>query len=314
MTSSAATSGTAILGSGGISGFNGAGLGVGTTAASVAPIIEPPASFGVVAPGIYRCSASSLTQGLPAASLRSTLKGKPSVVSSGGQSGIHANASASGISNTTNNNSNSVNSTATGSNNPTSTTITPTESFLASLQLKTVLLLAPEKRPAPLASWCEGNNIQLVHLGLGALANLAEVKAEENGNLNREVRDHLKSFETYSSFPDSGILSLERIVKDSLEILLHQNRLPCLVCDTSGVNETGVVVGCLRRMQRRNFASIRYEYRAFSGNRSRSSHERFIEMFDPDLISLPNPSKLPPWYALQQMDDDMEEANQTAFN
>jgi hypothetical protein len=32
-------------------------------------------------------------------------------------------------------------------------------------------------------------------------------------------------------------------------------------------------------------------------------------MFDPDLISLPKSDKLPPWFALQQMDDDIEEAN-----
>ena len=140
--------------------------------------------------------------------------------------------------------------------------MTPTESFLSSLQLRTILLLAPEKKPAQLASWCASRNIELVHLGLGALADLGETGGEEGNSARERMHPSLslkKSFETYTSLPDSGILSLERIVKDSLEILLRQARLPCLVCDTSGVNETGVVVGCLRRMQRRSFASIRVE-------------------------------------------------------
>jgi hypothetical protein len=306
MSSSASASGSAILGGGSSIASSGGGNAGVPAAAPVAPIIEPPASFGVVAPGIYRCSASSLTKSLPASSTnRQASKAKtlgPTPASALTSNGYLASSSASSYNNS---NSNSNNGAATI--NLTNTTATPTESFLSSLQLKTILLFAPEKRPPPLHSWCENNNVQLIHLGLGALTNVVDLTVERGDSEARGEKGYSPistqpSLETYSSFPDSGILSLERTVKDSLEILLHQSRLPCLICDTSGVNETGVVVGCLRRMQRRNFASIRYEvsqravssvqsdgstlltlaryiqYHAFAGSRSRSSHERFIEV------------------------------------
>lgn len=263
-----------------------------TATALIAPIIEPPAAFCIVAPGIYRCSASSLTQGLPAALSRHARKDK---LASGSSS-----SSASGS-------ANGSNSSTTAQAPATAVPTTPTESFLSSLQLKTIVLLAPEKKPTSLASWCADNHIKLIHLGLGALADREETgNGNEAGELHANGTDLFlstthKSLELYDGLLDLGILSLERIVKDSLEILLHRDRLPCLICDTSGVNETGVVVGCLRRLQRRNFASIRYEvnarqsalalpgpaadfflsfsqYRTFAGNRSRSSHERFIEV------------------------------------
>lgn len=231
---------------------SGAGSGVGGAQgpgaiAPIAPIIEPPASFGIVAPGIYRCSASSLAQGLPNLPRNHHNKAAKTTV---GSSSSSASGSANG-------------SQATLATPPNPST--PSESFLSSLQLKTIVLLAPEKKPRPLAMWCLSNHVQLIHLGLGALADKDE-RSMENSESNNSSVDRLhpslsleKSLESYGGFPDSGILSLERIVKDSLEILLYRSKLPCLVCDTSGVNEAGVVVGCLRRMQRRSFASIRYE-------------------------------------------------------
>jgi hypothetical protein len=258
MSSSTMASGSVISdrtagGTGGGSGVTASGSGSTAAPAPIAPIIEPPAVFGIVAPGIYRCSASSLTQGLPASAPRHSRKDK----FAGGSSSSSASGSANGSQSGTN---------ATNPAAAAAAPATPTESFLSSLQLKTIVLLAPEKKPASLASWCTDNHIQLIHLGLGALADrdepghAHEVGEFINGGDRLQLSFKLqKSMESYEGLPDSGNLSLERIVKDSLEILFHRDRLPCLVCDTSGVNETGVVVGCLRRMQRRSFASIRYE-------------------------------------------------------
>ena len=39
-----------------------------------------------------------------------------------------------------------------------------------------------------------------------------------------------------------------------------------------------MVIGCLRRLQRRNFASICAEYRTIAGKRARAANERFIEV------------------------------------
>ena len=49
-------------------------------------------------------------------------------------------------------------------------------------------------------------------------------------------------------------------------------------CHSSGANEAALVIGCLRRLQRRNFASICAEYRTIAGKRARAANERFIEV------------------------------------
>jgi hypothetical protein len=191
---------------------------------------------------------------------------------------------------------------------------TPTELFLASLQLRTILFLAPEKKPTSLAAWCDVHRIRLIHLGLGALAdeghrtseavatgtqgvtrargasilNSARLATSHRegtfgvaNDTHRKIRVPQTWWELHSATANanpSDRMSLERIAKESLELMLDRSNLPCLVCDMTGVNETGIVVGCLRRMQRFNFASIRLEYRSWAGSRSRASHERFIEV------------------------------------
>lgn len=264
MSSSASVSGSAVVGPGGVGSVGlgtGAGGQQGSSASAVAvtaPLIEPPSSFGIVAPGIYRCSASSLTSGLPIGPVKEwKAKGAGNPTHGAILNGSLGSTFNNHTTNTTSSSS-SIGATTTAA----AAAMTPTESFVSSLQLKTILLLAPEKKPGPLAAWCSNHNVQLIHLGLGALADLGETGGEESNQARERMHPSLslqKSFETYASLPDSGILSMERIVKDSLEIILHRARLPCLICDTSGVNETGVVVGCLRRMQRRSFASIRVE-------------------------------------------------------
>jgi len=89
---------------------------------------------------------------------------------------------------------------------------------------------------------------------------------------------------------------------------LDRTNHPVLIMDTSGIQETGVLVGCLRRMQRWDFASILVEYRSFAGARSRVVNERFIEMFDTDLTTLPPAEKLPFFFAehLRQDEDELD--------
>jgi tyrosine-protein phosphatase SIW14 len=60
------------------------------------------------------------------------------------------------------------------------------------------------------------------------------------------------------------------------------------------VQETGALVGCLRKLQGWNYNSIVVEYRSFAGSKSRYPIEQFIELFDTDLVVLP--SNLPQWY------------------
>ncbi|CAD6985024.1 unnamed protein product [Tilletia controversa] len=115
-----------------------------------------------------------------------------------------------------------------------------------------------------------------------------------------------------ASASQAGLIS-ERMVKDGLEIILDKNNHPVLIMDTSGIQETGVLVGCLRRMQRWDFASILVEYRSFAGTRSRVVNERFIEMYDTDLTTLPPMQDLPPFFAEHLAMDDEELDRQYGF-
>ncbi|KAK0540078.1 hypothetical protein OC842_000652 [Tilletia horrida] len=108
-----------------------------------------------------------------------------------------------------------------------------------------------------------------------------------------------------ASASQAGFIS-ERMVKDGLEIILDKKNHPVMIMDTSGIQETGVLVGCLRRMQRWDFASILVEYRSFAGTRSRTVNERFIEMFDTDLTNLPPQEDLPPFFSEHLLQDEEE--------
>jgi tyrosine-protein phosphatase OCA1 len=101
----------------------------------------------------------------------------------------------------------------------------------------------------------------------------------------------------------------EEVIKTSLELILRAETQPLLICDTSGVERVGVVVGCLRRLQNWNMNSVINEYRSFAGRKTRYTHEQMIEMFDTDLVVIPkNPA---PWccdqIAMDNEDDDRYE-------
>lgn len=282
-------------------GYSGTTSVSGSNPAPIAPIIEPPESFGYVAPGIYRCSASSLIKGLSPVPKRWLTKQQPKFMqmdSSKTITTIHATQMGNTTSNAPFLDGDHGDLPGQGS---AGTPATSTEAFLSSLQLRTVLLLAPEKMPFALAAWCSMHNIKLVHLGLGALAD--SVKANGSTNMigkEGESGTRERSTNGVQVHSAADMMSLERIAKESLELLLNKSNLPCLVCDMNGVSETGIVTACLRRLQRYNFASIRLEYRSFAGNKARSSHERFIEAFDTDMITLPAPEDLPAWLSDQE--------------
>lgn len=201
-----------------------------TASAPVAPVLEPPAVFATVAPGIYRCSSSSLTAGLPPAP-KEWVPPSSSHSNNGNGNGDGSNGNGNG--NGAHDRSSEADEVRSISSSffayqpnplPASSTTAPTlplETFLSTLRLRTILLLAPERRPPALAAWCQVRHIRLVHLGLGALA---DEGASVSSNINCSGMD------LYGNAA-SSIMSLERIVKDSLELLLDVSSLPCLVCD-----------------------------------------------------------------------------------
>ncbi|KAI9092152.1 protein-tyrosine phosphatase [Phlyctochytrium arcticum] len=102
-----------------------------------------------------------------------------------------------------------------------------------------------------------------------------------------------------SNYPNIGWRPVsEELVKDCLELVLNVQNHPIMVMCNSGINDTGTLIGCLRKLQGWNFNSIIVEYRSYAGSKSRYVNEQFIELFDMDLITLPQ--HLPSWFIYQQ--------------
>jgi len=89
---------------------------------------------------------------------------------------------------------------------------------------------------------------------------------------------------------DRSDLSLpiaESTVIDVLKLITNKNNLPILVTCRSGKRITGLIIGCLRKLQRWSLVSILEEYRRLAGHalsKSHQQHEQFIELFDTDLV------------------------------
>lgn len=87
----------------------------------------------------------------------------------------------------------------------------------------------------------------------------------------------------------------ENSIKQALEILADKRNYPLLICCGMGRHRTGTVIGCLRKLQGWNLASVSEEYRRFTGNRGgRILVELLIELFDVDSVKI-NPEIAPEW-------------------
>ncbi len=191
----------------------------------------------------------------------------------------------------------------------------PTTRSYRTLKLRTTSLA--HRRTALAQPHCllQETRIRLLHFGLrrwgtqDISARDKHLAAEENGEETGLDLSFLHSIKHHRPKPrtvqTASPTITEELVKDSLQILLTASYHPILVTDTSGIHEIGVLLGCLRKLQRWNFATILLEYRHFAGNRARATNERFVEMFDTDLITFPDQDQLPYWFREQiQADDD----------
>ena len=137
--------------------------------------------------------------------------------------------------------------------------------FLEGLRLQTALLLSPELPTRALQEFFALNQIHVHHLGLDTW------RLEDK---RRPISDEL--------------------IKEALEAITDVGQHPILLICSSGYHQTGVVVGCLRRLQKWSFAAILSEYRGFSGKKARHSDQQQIEMFDLDLFD--TPATTPMWF------------------
>lgn len=148
--------------------------------------------------------------------------------------------------------------------------------FIKRLNLKTVVQLSPEVPFKIVSAFFDENNIKFIHLGL-------------------------KAWRTDATWKPMT----EELIKEALEIILDVTTHPVLILCTSGVHQTGTLVGCLRKLQYWNITSILQEFRSY-GN-TRFVNEQFVELFDTDLVTLPQ--NLPDWFIQQQqmMEEETEE-------
>ncbi|CEH14489.1 Predicted protein tyrosine phosphatase [Ceraceosorus bombacis] len=178
-------------------------------------------------------------------------------------------------------------------------------SFLDMLNLKMLMLLSPERPSARLCRWAHASRVKMVHFGLGPCPVSARPVAKGAAAAPTSARDQLTRAGE-DQHEDREAHDTERLIKEALELILDRHNLPILVVDTSGANEGALLLGCFRRLQGRNFANICAEYRSIAGSRAKTTSERFIEMFDTDLIALPPPDRLPDWWNEQLEDDEVD--------
>lgn len=87
----------------------------------------------------------------------------------------------------------------------------------------------------------------------------------------------------------------EQTITKALELVVDKRNYPMLVCCGMGRHRTGTVIGCLRRLQGWNLASVSEEYRRFTGARGgRILVELLIEGFDIRTVKI-DPELAPDW-------------------
>ncbi|RLV87926.1 putative tyrosine-protein phosphatase OCA1 [Meyerozyma sp. JA9] len=144
------------------------------------------------------------------------------------------------------------------------------QSFLQDLNLKTIIWLASEEPQEEFLDYCSMNSINIEFVGM--------------------INDDF-SYQNVNPWDSLN----ETTIKKALELICDRNNYPMLVCCGMGRHRTGTVIGCLRRLQGWNLASVSEEYRRFTGARGgRILVELLIEGFDISTVEIDR-EKVPQW-------------------
>lgn len=122
-----------------------------------------------------------------------------------------------------------------------------------------------------------------------------ETDEEEDDNDEENEDDDYDNerLDTTALTPWDGLS--ESTIIQALSIITNKNNYPLLVCCGMGRHRTGTVIGCLRRLQGWNFASVSEEYRRFTGLKGgRILVELLIESFDIGNVKI-NEKVAPSW-------------------
>eukprot|EP01006_Ploeotia_vitrea_P049691 TRINITY_DN67366_c0_g1_i1.p2 TRINITY_DN67366_c0_g1~~TRINITY_DN67366_c0_g1_i1.p2 ORF type:complete len:350 (-),score=42.00 TRINITY_DN67366_c0_g1_i1:1113-2162(-) len=106
--------------------------------------------------------------------------------------------------------------------------------FLSTLQLKSIIFLAPDVPPMPILQWANQNNLKTYTPGVDC-----------------------------STIEDGWKTLNEDMCRTTVELLLNSDNLPCLLTCTTGIILTGTIVALMRQIQRWSKGSIVMEMDQF---------------------------------------------------
>jgi tyrosine-protein phosphatase SIW14 len=121
--------------------------------------------------------------------------------------------------------------------------------FLKKIGLKSILYLCPERYADSNMEFARANSIRILQFGIEG---------------NKEPFVHIP----------------EEAIRGAVEQLCDTRNHPILIHCNKGKHRTGVLVGCLRKVQGWSLTSIFDEYRRFAGSKVRMLDQQFIELFE----------------------------------
>lgn len=127
--------------------------------------------------------------------------------------------------------------------------------FIRSLNIKTFVIMSPESVREDFVSFLDDCSINAVF-----------------------IESKISEMSQYAPIAEDSVIS-------ALDILLNQSYYPVYVACNFGKLLTGVVIACLRKLQKWSLVSIYEEFRRFTNSRL-LEHEQFIELFDTDLVTV----------------------------
>mmetsp|Transcript_15533 Transcript_15533/g.16829 ORF Transcript_15533/g.16829 Transcript_15533/m.16829 type:complete len:224 (-) Transcript_15533:2951-3622(-) len=165
--------------------------------------------------------------------------------------------------------------------------------FIKTLKLKTILVLSQNTVDDNFLSFCKENEVNLIPLRASSnTSSSSAIPASNNitpsitGNPTSTVQPQAQTSSSgATSLPDSESIS-EETVTAALRIIADARNYPLLLTCRSGRSQSGVVVGCLRKLLRWSLISVFEEYRRFSNQHLRLTllHEAFIEQYDTETL------------------------------
>lgn len=157
--------------------------------------------------------------------------------------------------------------------------------FLEKLNIKTVIYLGSEDPSQKFLHFMDDQEIRFFHLGAASASSAAVAVSAANPNPFTTCAASNNANQPWDPISEETVL-------DALDLILNPSNLPIILMCHLGRHRTGTIVGCLRKLQHWNLTAIFEEYRRYAGPKVRLLNEQFIELFDTDLVRIPQSAPL----------------------